>query len=233
MKKIKLLLLFLLLSSSFITYSQNIAVGYRAELGTFSAKKFGDVLHYYSNLNLPVELTEDFPPYIIHRAELSVIWGRIKTGLFYQYLTSGARMAYSDYSGAIYYDEIVASRQYGLFLDYRIRKIRNFYFSGYTDGARSSTDLKLSNKIRLNGQANSSGTSDITYYTDGYTFEPGVKVSYPFNRFQLQVNCGYQFIFNGPLKYHGITCYYVRNHEMRGWRLGLQLDIKLFKQARI
>lgn len=102
MKKYIFLIVFVL--ASFSAKAQ-FTISYSAGYGTYEMDDMKKLMsNGFTGLNskipnIPFSLVSNFPGYVTHRADLSYLIGQQEFGVTGSFLTTGGKIAYSDYSG--------------------------------------------------------------------------------------------------------------------------------------
>jgi len=138
-------------------------------------------------LDFPAKVTDNFPnvPYL--SGEFLLEFKKLSFGLFYNNISTGGRIAYSDYSGTYHLDSKINTSTFGLVIF--IKAHENEYFDiglnikgGYCDMANDVSET-----------INIQDIKNITKSSSGYSFlnlEVGGRVNFYYSIFRLGVDFG-------------------------------------------
>jgi hypothetical protein len=141
---------------------------------------------------LPVEagITDNFPvrPYYYLSIDYNFNPG-FSIGLTGNYNTTGSRISYKDYSGELIFDNILSSYSPGIQLSVALVD-KKFKISEVNNISCSLSRLKIKEKVI-------SSSEEYKYKSNSIQFEPGIKVSFPFSRFEIGAKAGYLLDLKG------------------------------------
>jgi hypothetical protein len=157
------------------SFSQwNISAG--VNYGTFSMSKLkGFQKDIRNDSNYPWVITEKFPSYIGTELKLMYSFPRASIGALFSYNSTGGRIHYSDYSGAISSDQLLNNKSVAFIANLLVfeKKSHRIYITLRT--GLMFTALKLENKLRIGNEE----TSDhANFHSFGALFSPGVGYRY-------------------------------------------------------
>ena len=146
-----------------------------------------------------VKMTDKFPTYISHYGEVTYQMDEHEFGIVGGYMSTGARYAYSDYSGK-YSAKIVAEGfKIGLIYKHHFyrKEINNNLFSTFFSLAPSAvlTDVNVEEVIELYELGvNQKNTENVINSKFGFSIQPMIGCSYTmFKRVSILLNAGYDF----------------------------------------
>jgi hypothetical protein len=144
MKLNKLLIAILLLSVTLHpAYSQRLAAGFSAGVGSYSMADL-KLLNDYVKPDFDCKLVSDFPPYLYYQFSLLLDEEEYSFGLFYTFQSTGSRISAKDYSGEYYFDLNVQSNNLGLYAATNLMQKNNFRLSVYAKPGIAFSNLDLS-----------------------------------------------------------------------------------------
>lgn len=202
MNKLPLIILLVLIPTiAWSQFSVNYSVGY----ATYEMKDLKDQALDISRMSaLPnkAKLTDNFPAYWTHNIEGLYKKGKEEYGIRLSYLTTGAKIAYADYSGA--YEVKLTTNGYRLgliaryyFVETKIEKLPISFFAEVSPAAIYSVyKVKENLKLYSNGTtvpvvSEEADDNEIIFY-----LEPriGTRLSIT-NKMYFMLGCGYDFSF--------------------------------------
>jgi hypothetical protein len=184
--------------------------------------------------NFPFKIVNDFPAYFGYNFNVDYHFKeRWSIGPRIQYISTGGRLYYGDYSGFVRQDQLF--RGYGLAITakYRSNNSSEWPFYWTFSGGGLYSDL------RMKGEA-SVGTSSVKdetdFYSVNYIFQPGFQVNRKLNNsFKVFISIGYELQIHGKLKIsNGYLQDYYQNKvtaEWDGLRIGAGLSFRIPDKA--
>jgi hypothetical protein len=128
MKKF-LLVLLLSVVSHLVSMGQKAGVYMGMQYGSFSMQglsEFQNDLPLF--LDLPLENLESFPNYTGFEIGANCnISEKYRLDFYYNYISTGSRSYYEDYSGQVYFDQIVKGNSVGVHNRIKLNKMSNFH----------------------------------------------------------------------------------------------------------
>jgi len=203
MKKIQFILLLFISSTAL---SQNLSIGFRAGIGTYSMSSLDLFQQFRTNqVELPFKITESYPATPFYSAELALNDLKYidKIGLFYRFYSTGARSTVSDYSGRADLDAVINGNQLGLNIQKAIYKNGHWSYGFYAEGGYLLSHLKTSDNLAITYPEKVSEKQDYSFKSTGYTAEPGIVFCYRLSPVIIQANLGYMFDFSQKLHLDG------------------------------
>lgn len=199
------LLIIVILLISFNVKAQ-INVSYSVGYGSYKMSDMKDIAEMVldqavSNVGVPLKLTDNFPGYIIHSGELTYQLRKHEFGLNGAYMTTGAKYAYSDYSGKYNSKILVDAYKIGLVYKYHFFETRlsNNPFSLFLELNPSAvfTDAKVKDYINLYEQnITEDQTENLLSDEFGFSIQPmlGCRVKI-LDHLTFHLGAGYDFEF--------------------------------------
>ena len=233
MKKITIVLPLLILLSGLVQ-GQNA--------GEFSARYFSGwgsyamedlkALYYDAHAELPFtpRITEEFPAYYYYQVQLLYCPVQdFKVGLSYGSASTGARSTYSDYSGTYYFDQRIASDEWGALVQLRLGKWRSFSFQPGLSVSAVFTDLELDERLEVYDHRDIFSLSSSAV---GAGIKPFINFSWQFRFIEVMAEAGYLiYTGKGLQEKNGDKLLNKRGEEINpnwsGYRLGLGLGINI------
>lgn len=209
MKKI-ITLIFIALAAC-ITVSAQVRVSYSVGYGDYKMDDMNRLLDASLSLvamELPagVAITDRFPGYVTHNLDATYAFKRHEFGLKGTYMTTGGKIAYSDYSGK--YSEDLTLNGYRVGVLYRLHFLKTylgklpFSLYGELSPAITFTNLKYEALLSLpDYDINESNPEDnVSTKETGYSIQPmiGGQLFVSRNIF-FTLSAGYDFEFGSKL----------------------------------
>lgn len=190
MKRV-LLYLIILLSPAFL-WSQGIKIGIQSGL-EFSRMRDLHVLNIQFKEAVPfsTKLVADFPGYWYYQPMLKITSKKFGLGLEYSYNSTGSRISGKDYSGEYRLDMRINKKSPGLFIEYILFSEKNFGLWLSYGGGLMFTSLHMEENLVVNDIDNLNDSFD--FKSKNYYFQPGFKVTYPWNSLEFEFNSAYLF----------------------------------------
>ena len=175
-------------------------------------------------LGVPATITDEFPPYLSFGAELSFpTWWDDRAGISFRYGSTGGRVAYADYSGAVTADWTVVRRSVGAFVEQRV------FDSGTVASVIALHGLVDYGTVRFDVRSRLYDESDTERLPDldalSVSAEPEVGVERLFGPVAVRVQGGFGVSFGGELRADGERIGLpgssgAASVQWLGWRLG-------------
>lgn len=235
----KFILVFLVCSLFVLqSFSQSFSIGFRAGLGTYSMTKLDQFQQYRTDqLEFPLKITDSYPITPYYRAELAVndvlIFSKLAT--FISFYSTGARSTVTDYSGEVMLDAVINGNQFGLTMQRDLVRKHFGSIGLYNDVSYLFSTFKINDSFQLYDPYNLEESSNYSFVSSGFAFEPGLEYNYTLYPFNFQINLGYMFDFskNLHLKDNKDQFLYMNNEMLKpqwsGFRVGLQASWILTK----
>lgn len=237
MKKIYLLIIFLILAISI--YSQGIEVAFQTGLSNF---KMSDLKELNQRVYLPfdTELVSDFPAYYYYQPSAYLTFKKINVGISYSFHSTGSRISRKDYSGEYFFDTKVKSDSYSLNIEYNTTQKENLNFFIYSEFGKISSLLTIKEYFDLYDE--NYIDNKFIYKSKNYYFEPGFKIIYPIREVKFALNLGYLIQF-GKNSFRliedsrvDLSIPYINKSVKPGWsgiRIGISVHFQLAKSSEI
>lgn len=194
-----------------ITANAQFSIGYSVGYGSYKMGEMKPIMDLYFEMavlqypNLPFELTSNFPGNTTHTLELGYMLNKHELGLKATYMTTGGKVAYSDYSGE-YRDRLIANgyriaATYRYYVEaYRKKNIKLLVFGEISPGVTVSK-LRSEKYIKIgDDMLKESPDSNIDFKGNGFTIQPQIGGKLYFTRnLAVVVTGGYDFEFGGKL----------------------------------
>lgn len=146
--------LFLFITFSFLSISisqgqeNNFFAG--GQIGTFDMISLKNYRNDIQNeLMLPLNTLNNFPCYVGFEIGYGRIFGKTyEVELYYNYISTGSRLYYEDYSGKVYFDQVIRGNSIGVHNKIRVSHSEHFHIHL---GVRAGVTItNLSNEFYLN-----------------------------------------------------------------------------------
>ena len=204
-KLYKILVLFILTSIPGNIFSQRLSLALESGIGYY---RMSDLKVFNSNLIgvLPFDasVTDDFPPFWYFKFPLQYSFRKfVSAGIVYSTLSTGSRVAVSDYSGEFRLDMQLHGEEYGIIAEI-FYPVKNLKFAFASEIGLLKTHLNLHEYLRI-----STETSEIYYSfrADSWYYEPAIKATYRIRFLEAGLHAGYQFDFKRE-EFSPISHYY-------------------------
>lgn len=209
----KYILLFVLIAFSWQVNAQ-FSVTYSAGYGDYKMTNLKSLLNEIESgissqyPNIPFKITDNFPGYINHNLDFSYRIKKHEFGIKNTYLTTGGKVAYSDYSGEYNGKLLLNAFRFGL--SYRFyQPVAEFKNSGSLclfgeiSDAITFTNLKSKEVIRL-FEETQHATDNIDSNSAGVSISPMLGLKwFVCPRIGLHISAGYDFQFDSKFKFQG------------------------------
>lgn len=210
--KAKKHILIILLTVAALSAKAQFTAGYSAGYGSYKLNDakatlddaFGNMTGAWPEI--PFAITDDFPGYINHSADFGYRAGRHEAGIRVTYLTTGGKVAYSDYTGEYSYKLTVNGFRVGL--NYRFYQPltaagKPTPLSLFAEISPAVTSTTLKENVYLKIYDYSESTSD-DLHAAGASILPQVGIKWNIIRLiGVHLSCGYDFCLKSKFKYEG------------------------------
>lgn len=181
--------------------------------GTFNMRSLKNLQQeFLDHSDLPYVVISEFPSYIGFSFLLGYpISKRCAIGPRFQFISTGGRLDYGDYSGHIRQDQLLKGLSLGVYFQYLLEQseVWPVYFT-FTAGCMY-TDLKFISEAVV---GTSSVTDKVNFYSINYTFNPSVLVKRKLNNhFMGGISVGYEFQMHNKLKPDGNNKAYLQDNK--------------------
>lgn len=181
----------------------NISIKTRIAYGAYDMEGLKelqkDLLGFYTRMNLPTRIVENFPPYWTYQVQLS---GQVNPdfslGLVGGIASTGGRIHYQDYSGEVVLDMLAARRALGLALEWNLSNRENIFQTSSTlqiTGFRQHVDI---NETMSVGEQDF--TDDAGMKSSGFGVELGVLSGPDWHHILIQGYTGLHISFSKSFK---------------------------------
>jgi hypothetical protein len=225
----KYFLTFLALMTFYFSGAQQVRIEAEAGFGSFSMNDLKQLNStYLSVLPVKAKITDDFPiqPYftgaLLYRTPKTFYFGPVLG-----FASTGSRISYKDFSGELVFDNILSSLYGGLRFGFVLSE-KKLRISQENNITYSISWLKMYEKVL---------TQEDTrrFKSMSPQFEPGLKVSWTVNRFEIGAKAGYMIDFKGKNKLSDDPEQYLImgddkkqvTNNWSGFRLGMTLGFLL------
>lgn len=185
---------FLLLMITILTwcnsYSQNLELGFWTGLGTYNMQELKTIQEdLLSEIRIPnIAITESFPAYANFGANLGFnLENFIITALF-RYESTGSRIAYSDYSGSYFYDQLAKQILFGSSIKIYSNKeatlsTKKIKFLLEVKAGIGLSSVTFKDRLKINDETiiNSLKLEETSAFA-----EPGLGFSVPFGKLKIE-----------------------------------------------
>jgi len=208
-------ILFLLLSLIIAFYANaQLSVSYSVGYGNFKMNDMKELLGDMANeiknqlQGLPIAIVDNFPGYITHSLDLSYRVKRHEIGFRGNYLSTGGKIAYSDYTGE--YSGKILLNGNSLGINYRyyfpitdFEKNGSLYLFTEMSSGVSFSKLKSKEYIKVFGQRQDAD-ENLDLKGNGVYLHPQLGAKWFITKqIGIQVSGGYFFQLGSNLKYKG------------------------------
>jgi hypothetical protein len=146
---------------------------------------------------LPLKVVHKFPPYFTFGGSLTIkLSERAATGFFLDYLSTGGRLHYEDYSGSAVIDQVLKCYQPGVFLQKQVNKSEGWplFYMSHLFVAFTRESLRSAIVVGTDSDADS-----FSVKSTNLGFRPGLMLQHKMGSFVLQSSLGYEFHLVGRL----------------------------------
>lgn len=188
MKKLFYTVLLQMFISSLI--GQTFKIEYQQGYGSYSMKDLKQLNETISSeLQFTTGIENNFPMYWFFRPSISLVFKNYEIAINYGFQSTGSRVSAKDYSGEYFLDLEVESHSPGILIAIKLNDFNQFSLNLYTNVGVYYTNLKLEESFTLDNE--SLINESISLKGFNYFFEPGLRLNYPINSFNLALNAGY------------------------------------------
>jgi hypothetical protein len=146
--------------------------------------------------NIPLEVTDEFPPYFIAELQYLHEFEKVSIGGLLQTRSTGGRIHYGDYSGEALLNQELQAYSIGAILQINLVKKDHFRMPLYLKASYDMTTLDIHQELTVTGQTES---ESYKFKSSGFSLEPGLNFTQSLSRWLISLDVGYQFNFNGKL----------------------------------
>ena len=228
----KLLILMIISGIYFSTRGQTFSIRVNSGINFYDMTQMKELQNDIIPAYPEIKTLTDFPPYYNFQLQTAYIISPIYTaGIYVDYLSTGGRQDYADYSGEIRLDQLLSRISAGLLFESTAFDAGSFSFILSLKTSYQITKLKLKNMFRIFNDIRNNSTD---YSSSGFGIEPGFAVGYSFFNFFLRLEAGYQFsVWGAFTSKNGVKLPPVNypNEEIKpqwnGFKIALTLGINI------
>jgi hypothetical protein len=219
--------------------SQELIIGFQTGKGTYSMSGLNDLNSAISkSLPFNTKLVSDFPSYWSYRPTFLMKFNHFSIGLSYTYQSTGSRISVKDYSGEYRFDMNINSSSPGIYGVADIVTFIGVQLSFYSMIEKSYTNLKMNEYFNVSDSLLTN--QQYKFKATSYSFEPGIRISYPISFINIGINAGYSFQI-GAKGFYSIenknnilvssTSNLPITPNWNGFRMGFSVSYKINKKA--
>ena len=198
MKIIQILPVLLILV--FPGYSQDISLGMKTGIGSYSMSALKDInQNVINNLPFDAKAVENFPAYWYFGPVITKTQRNYTFGLIYAYQSTGSRVSGKDYSGEYRFDMITNANSLSLYYGIKLWSHEKVSFSVYSTVGTYFSTLKLNEYFIV--LDNVLTNQAYKFIATNYNIEPGVEFGYNIKFIKLCLNLGYSALLGGDYFY--------------------------------
>lgn len=206
--------LFLICLIGFVPISMVFGQGFGVYLGVqYGSFSMNDLKEFQNTVSrtiaLPLDKLEQFPGHSgLEIGITTTITDKYHFEAYYNYISTGGRLFLEDYSGKVYFDQIIKGNSTGLHSKLKINQSETFHvFLGLRTGL---TFTKLSNEYYLKLEGITIPENEITYFKsiNGH-FSPSFSMEKEIGRLFTFGEIRYEFHIKGKLKSKENSDYYL------------------------
>lgn len=147
---------------------------------------------------LPVRVVDNFPPFFTFGGTFALGVGpKVSLGISYNYMSTGGRLHYEDYSGHVSIVQLLKASEVGFLVQHRLTENQQWPLYGTLNTSLIFTREKMNNELVLGSeQLNSS----YRYKSVNIGLMPGLMLERKIGFFMLQASLGLQVNAPGQLK---------------------------------
>ena len=162
MKVQYIIIIFILATLSLISQERNqvaevkkygirsVSLSFGAGISSYDVSPIKEEFHgILSNYDFPAKITDDFPNYPNSYVEGLLDLRNFSLGLFYNIVSSGGRIAYSDYSGSYTFDTKVSTSSTGIMIVAYLKRSKFYDICVDLKGGFSTLELSAYEKINV------------------------------------------------------------------------------------
>ncbi len=223
-----LLALSLCLNFLLPAFGQSITLSVKQTYGSFLMSELEEIQNHIAEPSL-AKVTESFPNYYGSQITLAVgLRSNSNVGVFWDYTSTGGRMAYQDYSGKLSSDLLVSRNALGLRYEEILRLNEAFSLVGGLQFSALFSRLVIQDYLEVYDERQ----SQVTHMRAlGFGAEPEVALQFTKYRVLCRVGMGYQLSFSKPFQ-NTQNLFLVVNDdtvepEWSGFRVGFTLGYEI------
>jgi hypothetical protein len=177
---------------------QNFVSG-EVMIGSFNMKtlkNLQDEIRTYNNL--PLVTVSSFPAFVGYSATYGFrVSDRIALGPMVQFISTGSRLDYRDYSGSATIDQLAKCVTLATYFQLKMNESTTIpaYFTVHTGAAYTRLDIKSRLAVGQQNEDDSNG-----FYSFNYSLRPGFCLKRKIKGIMLQGSIGYEFQVHGKLR---------------------------------
>ena len=226
----KQIVLLLLSTISFISYSQNGEIFIELNYNTFSHSSLKSFQQEFIEdiTEVPIEVNDNFPSNI--GFTLGYKLNQINTSLFFSYNSTGGKISYSDYSGVIRITQPLNAYTFGGEYQIKLSKTKNNFSLGLR-GFSMLSNLRLENYTQISDNITN---ENIKFQSINLGVGGRLIYEYPMSFFIIKASLGFDMTFGGTLKFKENNDFYLENNNgdkvktnWSGLRTGLGIEIPI------
>jgi hypothetical protein len=191
------LILLCLLFSGFIIISKSQVISLRVNSGInfFNMTQLKTLQNQLNDSGLDTKIVDNFPSYYNYQVQLVHTFPVVETvGIYFDFVSTGGRIDYEDYSGIYRRDQLVSRSSVGILCERKFYDINNF--AVYAGGKVSVqfSKLKFNDLLQIFNYTNTISTE---FNSNGIGIEPDLNFEYNYSPFLFRLEFAYQFSFSG------------------------------------
>ncbi|HEV8513625.1 MAG TPA: hypothetical protein VGQ59_10120 [Cyclobacteriaceae bacterium] len=179
--------------------AQDSYLVFRTGVGTYSMKTEKTFRNeFLSSVNLPLRVTDDFPPYFTFGVSaVGKISSNSAVGISFDYMSTGGRLSYKDYSGYALLDQNLIGTQYGVLFQTKVNRSQDWSLLVTFNASLIHSVLSLTDALSI-GTSLQSESEKLT--SNSYGLRPGIMAQKKIRRWVFQAGLGYEFQTSEALK---------------------------------
>ncbi len=192
-------ILFILLIGSLPLHAQESAITFRWGISTFGMKEQRRLQSDFktNNPTLPWKVVHSFPVYYNFGGNLSIkVSQKSSLGVWYEYNSTGGRLHYKDYSGFVYFDQVLRSSQIGAHWQHLLKGSQQWslMFTNHVSVVFTKEVVDFAIQIGSDNE-----TETLTLTSKHLGIRPGLLLQRKLGSFLFQSALGYEFQTRGQL----------------------------------
>lgn len=204
--------------------AQKTSLGMEGYVGSFDMSSLKQYQAVSENYYIPFKTVQDFPvrPGIRIIGSMDVV-EQYTTGILCGFISTGSRLAYSDFTGQAYRDAIVNGLQLGSYNRYTVFNYKKLSLSLRMNFGAVFSNIKIDRRVLLTQTGYE--TREISYWKSvNFYSEIGVEGGYTIDRFFFKAFTSYEFDASGAVKDQKLEV------NWSGLRAGIGVDYKFLKR---
>jgi hypothetical protein len=226
----RLLTIFLFCIVFYPSSAQKYEIGFCAGYSTFAMEDLkSDFARNIDNIPFESKLVSNFPPWLHFGGNGMLKFGFYSIGIRYTYISTGGKIATSDYSGKYTFEEFLSSHSVGLANSFRVVTL------GKIQGEIRMTIGFIHSSIKVEEYLQvyeNTLTNSASFYSQSLFAEPAVLITYSFPRFRVGADFAYCADRGAEIKTKSEEQTF-RYTDWSGFRIGIHIGVfpdKLFKK---